>query len=595
MKKRLIKNIQDKGISGAQQSQINELTEKINQADNKFVWLDKSNQHILKALFVGKRETNYLGFFNDVIRCYRGGSGELASEMFITPGQISFKLFDETYYSEDPKARVPREIFIYNREGAIELWSSGEVLVRDPNNFTSKKYVDIVVGDNVHNINQRIDATNTEIATVKTDLGDLGNQVVDNRNETARVDAVVATNSTNIVNLDSRITNTNSLLNSVIDGLRTLRPFNYVGDYVNGTTYKKNDLVSLNNTLYLSKEDNNATTPPGDKWVILQEQVQIDLSNYYTKQEADGRNEMLNAKVDTTDTKVNNLTTRVDTINTELGNKLNINRRNIITTSGPIFEFKPNSDGDTYLEWRNTDGGRYAYFGRPGVGADNFELNINWLDLKFTTANNKDIKLSTRKLQNINNEGIVECKHLQMGSGSENAWITPENNATKTLKFGKNNNGRFNLDLENATKIIGVPDPTENRHAANKQYVDNKFPQFREIVNWTGNLATTDLTFSKTAEFAQPGTYEFIVEMRYLSKIFVKNIILRAENFNKDIISEIWYFVNNNNSGSVANLNTLGTAYSLVLTAGKQIKIIRYGNQHNAGDTTVKIQYRKIQ
>lgn len=230
IKKRLIKNIQDKGISGAQQTQINELVEKVNQGDNKYMWLDKSNQHILKAFFVGKPETNHLGFFNDVIRCYRGGSRELASEMFITPGQISFKLFDETYYSMDEKARVPREIFIYNREGAIELWSSGEVLVRDPNNFTSKKYVDIVVGDNVHNINQRIDATNTEVATVKTDLGDLGNQVVDNRNETDRV---------------------NRLLTSVIEGLKTLRPFNYVGDYVNGTTYNKNDLVSLNNTLNL--------------------------------------------------------------------------------------------------------------------------------------------------------------------------------------------------------------------------------------------------------------------------------------------------------------------------------------------------------
>lgn len=521
IKKRLIKNIQDKGISGAQQTQINELVEKVNQGDNKYMWLDKSNQHILKAFFVGKPDTNHLGFFNDVIRCYRGGSRELASEMFITPGQISFKLFDETYYSMDEKARVPREIFIYNREGAIELWSSGEVLVRDPNNFTSKKYVDIVVGDNVHNINQRIDATNTEVATVKTDLGDLGNQVVDNRNETDRV---------------------NRLLTSVIEGLKTLRPFNYVGDYVNGTTYNKNDLVSLNNTLYLSKEDNNATTPPGDKWVILQEQVQIDLSNYYNKQEIDSKDSALGTRIDTLNTTVTN----------NWNNTLKNNQRNVITTAGPLFEFKPNNDGDSYLEWRNTDGGRYAYFGRPGVGANNFELNINWLDLKFTTANNKDIVLTTRKLQNISNNGIIECKHLQMGNGSSNAWITPEDNSTKTLFLGKTGNGRFNLNLENATKIINVPTPTENHHVANKAYVDSKLSNTNandgwvtlidEAVNssatWNDNIKQKDLTLPN--DFWQDnGWYE--VTMSLKKGDFSRKYYMKTQKYN----GENWIVSNN--------------------------------------------------
>lgn len=196
MKKILVKNIVNKGLSGYPANEINEIKETIKQNDKKYMWLDRSNQHILKAPFIGKRETNYLGLFNDCIRCYKGGSGELSSEIFITPFQISFKLFDETYYREgeqegeqESKARVPREIFIYNREGAIELWSSGEVLVRDPNNFTSKKYVDIVVGDNIHNVNQKIEATNNEVATIKQDLGDLGNQVVDVQNNSAKINA----------------------------------------------------------------------------------------------------------------------------------------------------------------------------------------------------------------------------------------------------------------------------------------------------------------------------------------------------------------------------------------------------------------------
>ena len=68
------------------------------------------------------------------------------------------------------------------------------------------------------------------------------------------------------VNINNWIlANNKNLLDQTIDGLRTLKPFEYVGEYQNGTSYKTNQLVSLNNNLYLSKEDNNTTTPPSDK------------------------------------------------------------------------------------------------------------------------------------------------------------------------------------------------------------------------------------------------------------------------------------------------------------------------------------------
>ena len=92
--------------------------------------------------------------------------------------------------------------------------------------------------NNINNLNQRVGTNTTNIQT----------------------------NTNNITALDGRLVSVSGLLNQTIDGLRTLKPFEYVGEYQNGTSYKINQLVSYNNNLYLSKEDNNTTTPPSDKW-----------------------------------------------------------------------------------------------------------------------------------------------------------------------------------------------------------------------------------------------------------------------------------------------------------------------------------------
>lgn len=470
MKKKLIKNIQNKGISGLPISEINEIKQTIRDNDNKYLWLDRSNQHILKAPFIGRRDINYLGIFNDCIRCYKGGSGELASEVFITPTQISFKLFDETLYNEeDPenKARIEREIFIYNRHGAIELWSSGEILVRDPNNFTSKKYVDIVVGDNVFAINEKINTANAEIGTIKTDLGDLGNQVVDNHNE-------IAATKTSIDNLNTKTDNTNTMLNNVINGLRDLRPFNYLGAYQQGTTYKRNDLVSLNNTLYLSNEDNNNTTPPGDKWVVLQEQVQIDLSNYYNKPEIDSKENALNERISSVDTKVTNLS--------NIAIKNNLNNQtipNLTFTSSEAITFKGN--GAKYLSIKNNSNQRIGYIGQPSSTSNDLEYYAELNDLKLSTKANKSINVSTGDFKVIDNEGRIWARHLKMGYGSTQAWITPEDSANKTLFFSKANHGKFDLNMSGTSRILNLPNPTENAEAATKLYVDTIKNKIKEI------------------------------------------------------------------------------------------------------------------
>lgn len=144
-------------------------------------------------------------------------------------------------------------------------------------------------------------------------------------------------------------------------------------------------------------------------------------------------------------------------------------------------------------------------------------------------------------------------------------------------------------------KIENLGAPANNNDAARKAYVDSRTPQFTELLTWTGNLATTDLTFSKASSFSSTGIYDFVIQMKYLGKVFNHSLTMNLDSFGKDNISGVWHFVNNTTSNSIANLNTLTTAFSLLITTGKAVKIIRYGTQHNATDSSIKIMFRKRQ
>lgn len=275
-------------------------------------------------------------------------------------------------------------------------------------------------------------------------------------------------------------------------------------------------------------------------------------------------------------------------------NKISSNQNNVITSNGASFTFKPENNASTYLEWRKSDGNRFAYLGRAVSGSKSITLSVSEGNIELFTDNSKDVIISARKLVSNNFDGVLECKHLRMGYGSNNAWITPENNSTKTLFFGKANAGRFNLNLENASKIINVPNPTNNHEVANKAYVDSKAPSFQELVSWTGNFATTNLTFSKNQSFPTTGLYEFVVQMKINTRVYSKNIIMNLDDFTKDNLSEVFYFVDNVVSDRVANLNTLTSAYALLIARDKIVKIIRYGTIPNATNSSLKIHYRKL-
>jgi len=84
--------------------------------------------------------------------------------------------------------------------------------------------------------------------------------------------------------------------------------------------------------------------------------------------------------------------------------------------------------------------------------------------------------------QDLNN-GYLSARRLEMGHGSAVGYITPEDNSNKTLKFGGvSGRGRFDIDLENISKIKNVPTPTTDNEVANKAYVDSIKTQIKDKV-----------------------------------------------------------------------------------------------------------------
>ena len=274
---------------------------------------------------------------------------------------------------------------------------------------------DAAIQSNTTSINANTNSITTLTQEVNTNKNNITNLATVQNQHDQLIQAntnKIQTNTNTITSLDGRLVSVSGLLTQTIDGLRTYKPFQYVGDYQNGTSYNINQLVSYNNNLYLSKEDNNNTTPPSDKWLLInKDTVSVDLSDYPTKLE-------------------------VEAIKNNLQQSITSNTTNITDLQNNVVKL-------------TTD--------QTINGTKTFNSRI---------VANEGLTTGTTK-------SITSC-NLELGFGDGTAYITPEDNSNKTLKFGgRSGRGRFNLDLENQSQLMGIKDPTADYHAANKKYVDN--------------------------------------------------------------------------------------------------------------------------
>ena len=303
---------------------------------------------------------------------------------------------------------------------------------------------------------------NGNLQVVNAFIDFYGNIVVKNNGYVDRVDTGAPTSMVNVRHLnntitpiDTKLTNTTDLLNQTIERLRTLKPFQYVGQYQAGTTYNINQVVSFNNNLYLSTEDNNTTQPPTDKWLLLNEDLlNIDLTDYYTKLEVDGIKNNLQNSITTNQTNITDL--QNDTV--KLSGAQNISGVKTITATTEALKFNSGTDTSAYISGYKSNNERIWFFGKGSSTSDNFIIG----------ADRSDIKLEPRGKVDLSNKKIGWLADPTADQDAANKRYVDNNALSKTSTSSQTVAGPVSF-----TQPLTVATPTANTHAATKAYVDN--------------------------------------------------------------------------------------------------------------------------
>ena len=337
-------------------------------------------------------------------------------------------------------------------------------------NLIDSTYEEVVdlLNITIPNIDKKILINTNAISSNKSFIDNLNQRVGANSNNIQTNTTNIQTNTNNITALDSRLVSVSGLLTQTIDGLRTLRPFQYVGEYQNGTSYKINQLVSYNNNLYLSKEDNNNTTPPSDKWLLInKDTISVDLSDYPTKLEVEAIKNNLQQSITSNTTNITNLNNEVVKLagdQTITGAKT-FDNQVIIRKDGTPLILRAVTPGKIYMLMKGADDTTNFSL---GVNSSNTSLEVNRGDLTIQTLqSNKNVNFENVARVKLNRSVLETGTEINAGFGGGEVKFIPEDNSTKTLKFYNNqpnDTRRF--------KLL-VPDPTEAQNPATKAYVDN--------------------------------------------------------------------------------------------------------------------------
>lgn len=411
------------------------------------------------------------------------------------------------------------------------------------------------INQNIANINQEQITQNTNISNNENEINSLKAKDTEQNNRITALTQEVNTNKNNITNLatvqnqhdqliqtntnkiqenknnitalDGRLVSVSGLLTQTIDGLRTLKPFQYVGEYQNGTSYNINQLVSYNNNLYLSKEDNNNTTPPSDKWLLInKDTISVDLSDYPTKLEVEAIKNNLQQSITSNTTNITNNQTNI----TNLENRTNTIEQNYVskTTTTPqtiasqitftqtdmVLKFNSGTNNSAYLAGFKSNNQRIWYFGKGSSTSDNFIIGADRGVIKLEPSTHVDV--SNKRIINV-------ATPTAINDAANKQYVDNLNNQNVKLAGDQSIGGNKTF-----TQPLTVATPTQNTHAATKAYVDNA------IQNITpGSGGSID-----TSNFATLNTTQTITGAKTFNNnvVISKNptpLILKANNNDK--------------------------------------------------------------
>lgn len=377
----------------------------------------------------------------------------------------------------------------------------------DLSNYYNKQEIDTTINSVKGNV-----ATNTnDITTLKAKDTQLENTINTNKQNITTNTSDIANIKTQQATQDQQISSNRDLSNQIIEGLKTLRVFNYIGTFNSQTTYKRNDVVDYNNRLFLSKVDNNVgNTPPSDNqsntyWLLVDGiQASVDLSGYYTKLEVDNKLQdylaittfnqtiqQINTKQQEQDTLISQkantsdldnyytkaqVDSKVETINNEVSTKQDILTAgsNITISNNVISANVPQIDLSDYYNKQEIDGKITTIDnelnGKANVSALNGYAKIN-------ETNNGEFYIGDK-----NGKHIWFSQPFQY-SGNTYSSMKIRNGGTNyfTMEHNFNTNQSIISNPRGSIQLKNVATPTENSDGVNKQYVDSKIANIPQV------------------------------------------------------------------------------------------------------------------
>ena len=331
----------------------------------------------------------------------------------------------------------------------------------DLSNYYNKQEIDTTI----NSVNSKVATNTNDITNLKTKDTQLESVINTNKQNITTNTSDIATIKTQQATQDQQISSNRDLSNQIIEGLKTLRVFNYIGTFNSTTTYKRNDVVDYNNRLFLSKVDSNVgNTPPSDNqsntyWLLIDGvQASVDLSNYYTKIEVDDKLQDYLA-ITTFNQTIQEIQTKQAEQDTLISQKAN---------TSDLANYYNRSEVDNKITTiDNTLNGK---------------ANISDLNgyAKINATNNGEFFIGDK-----NGKHIWFAKPFQY-SGNTYSSIKIRNGGTNyfTMEHNFNTNQSIISNPRGSIQLKNIAAPTENSDGVNKQYVDTKI----------ANIPTTDLT-----------------------------------------------------------------------------------------------------
>lgn len=178
-----------------------------------------------------------------------------------------------------------------------------------------------------------------------------------------------------------------------------------------------------------------------------------------------------------------------------------------------------------------TRGSSYLFKWRIGMDADGIN-NTSWqsdithnfvLPVGFNGSETKFY----RGFNSVGNSKLWRITELGQDTGTE-AYILPRKDTGKsTLKFGnstKNDDKRYDLDMESRSRIVNLPQPTGDNQPATKIYVDNAIANIPSggTVNITDEETLTNLTLNGKPVYCK--NYVWTGDTQNLDLIILENI-----------------------------------------------------------------------